>query len=76
MKLSGNAIVDGFSNEIKRQLEEQIDEELGKVRQRLQDKSKEIIAGISIRLMENITLERMGTDLVIRIQNFEKRNHE
>jgi hypothetical protein len=53
-----------------------VEKRLKEVESQLRTEASKIIAGITVTLMENISFERVGRDLIIRIQNFNSDHHK
>lgn len=73
MRLNTEAVFKGIEQAIKQAVEDEIEHVLKDAEKRLNDRRAEIIGSISVRLFRHLNFDRMGDDLVIRIEN---RNNE
>jgi hypothetical protein len=53
---------------IRTAVEEEVDKQITEAKERLDRKRAELIASMSLRVMEHVSLQTLGTDLVITVR--------
>jgi hypothetical protein len=69
--MNAQTIVRGIEQAIKDELKDEIEKQMNFARKEMEKRAQETIAKIVVHLFDHMSFERMGSDLVIRIQKIE-----